>query len=75
MLMSPIKLVILRLYNLSLGRFAIGERILRKILVLLLIGKKKNAPYCQSARFFIVTELLRELNFNVKNEEKEKETD
>lgn len=73
MLMSPVKLVMLRLYNLSLGRFVIGERILRKVLVMLLIGKKRNAPYCQSARFFIVAEISKELSVNAKN--KEKETD
>ncbi|HZU99799.1 MAG TPA: hypothetical protein VFF73_24010 [Planctomycetota bacterium] len=56
MKLTPFKLLVLRTFNVTLGRFAWADRLLRRMLLLLLV-KKKEVPYVQSARFFAPDEL------------------
>ena len=51
MLMSPIKLIFLRLFNITFGNFPVCARFLRKILVKVLI-KKAEKKYFASSRYF-----------------------
>lgn len=51
MLMTPSKLILFRLYNVTVGRFAPFSALLRWALVKRLIRPGK-APYVQSARYF-----------------------
>jgi hypothetical protein len=53
---TPAKLVLLRVFNLTLGRFAWCDALLRRVLLRLLV-KKAEVPYVQSARFFTPDEL------------------
>ncbi|MFH1045772.1 MAG: hypothetical protein V1727_02270 [Candidatus Omnitrophota bacterium] len=58
MKMTPVLFGLFRLYNLSLGRFAWGERLLRKVLVALLIkGKGDGQAYSQASSYFAYAEL------------------
>ena len=58
MLMTPARLIALRLFNISLGRLAVFNRLLRKSLVKALISKAKHgAKYNASSRFFVTSEL------------------
>jgi len=51
--MSPAKLVILRLFNMTLGRSARCNKWLRRALVFLLIDRAKGRErYMASSRFF-----------------------
>lgn len=56
MLMTTSRLIILRLYNVTLGRFAFFSRLLRIILVKILIEGKKE-KYTASSKFFDWREL------------------
>ena len=56
MRITPAKLVLLRVFNVTFGRFAWCDRLLRRILVALLV-RKAEVPYVQSARFFAPDEL------------------
>jgi len=56
MLMTSGKLILLRLFNLSLGRSAFFSRLLRKVLIRLLI-KGKKGRYTQCSRYFDIREL------------------
>jgi len=51
MLMTTNKLLLLRLYNITAGRFAFFSNMLRKILVRILISKSKQ-KYFASSNFF-----------------------
>ncbi len=51
MLMTPLRLVILRLYCITLGRVRFFSRLLRKILVRILITGKEE-KYVASSKFF-----------------------
>jgi hypothetical protein len=56
--MTPVKFLALRLYCITLGRFAWGSRLLRNILVRMLIGSKaRGQRYNASSRFFDVRDL------------------
>lgn len=58
MLMTTGRLIALRLFNISLGRSAWANKVLRRILVRVLIGRKKQgARYMASSRFFQMSEL------------------
>lgn len=58
MLMSPLKLIMLRLWCLTIGRSALGMKALRWFLVRLLITSKKgNQRYTASSCFFTPSEL------------------
>ncbi|HAH21794.1 MAG TPA: hypothetical protein DCL49_12960 [Candidatus Omnitrophica bacterium] len=58
--MNPYRLICFRLFNITLGRFFIVSRTLRKALVWLLITKKKqNERYGQCSRYFDIRELYR----------------
>jgi hypothetical protein len=57
MRMTPLKLIVLRSYMLTLGRFAVFSTLLRKVLVKVLIQRKPTAPYAASSRFWDPTEL------------------
>ena len=59
MLMSPVKLVALRAYMLTLGRFPMFSRLIRRALVFVLIKQPSKSPYVASSRFFDVSELER----------------
>jgi len=56
--MSPGKLILFRLFNISFGRMQWAEQLLRKVLVIVLIGKKsKKDKYMASSGFFVMSEL------------------
>jgi hypothetical protein len=54
MYLSPAKLVLLRIYNTTLGRSAFFSKTLKKALIK---GLVKRGKYCASSRFFDVKEL------------------
>jgi len=56
MKITPARLVLLRVFNLTLGRFAWCDRLLRRVLLRLLV-RRARVPYVQSARFFAPDEL------------------
>ena len=56
MRLTPFRLVLLRCFNVTLGRFAWADALLRRVLVRILV-RKADVPYVQSARFFSVDEL------------------
>jgi len=56
MLMTTWKLILLRLFNITLGRVELIARALRKVLVRLLITNKRE-KYVASSRFFDVKDL------------------
>ncbi|MCW0234573.1 MAG: hypothetical protein OJJ21_13310 [Ferrovibrio sp.] len=58
MLMTTGRLIALRLFNISLGRSAWANKVLRRLLVRALIGRqKRDARYMASSRFFQMSEL------------------
>jgi hypothetical protein len=57
--MSPLKLVALRTYMLTLGRFPVFSKLIRRALVFVLIKQPSNSPYVASSRFFDIGELER----------------
>lgn len=57
MLMTPLKLIAIRLYLITLGRFVFFSKLLRQVLVAVLIQKQSKTPYVASSRFFDVDEL------------------
>lgn len=59
MLMTTAKLVMLRIYSITLGRLPFFSRLLRLILLKLLIKgpQAKQSPYVASSRFFDLGEL------------------
>ena len=56
MRMTPARLILLRLYCLTLGRLSVFSTLLRKMLVSLLITRKQT-PYVASSRYFTLDEL------------------
>ena len=56
MLMTPVKLIALRVYNISLGRIPLFSKILKRALILTFI-KKKSGRYVASSRYFNPGEL------------------
>lgn len=57
MLMSPLKMIALRAYMLTFGRFPIFSQLIRKALVSILIKKTAKSPYVASSRFFNIDDL------------------
>lgn len=58
MLMTTWRLIALRLFNISLGRSAGANKVLRRVLVRRLIGRQKHGSrYMASSRFFLMSEL------------------
>ena len=57
--MTPTKLIVLRLYNITLGRFEFASKLLRKVLLKILIEKPSSERYVASSRYFDVRELKR----------------
>lgn len=57
MLMTTPRLLALRTYNITLGRFGWAAKLLRKILVRKLITSPTDRPYMASSRFFDFAEL------------------
>ena len=58
MKLTPSRLLLLRAYNLSLGRTKRGDQALRALALRLLVrGRSAQTTYCQSARFFSYDEL------------------
>jgi len=56
--LTPARLLLLRAYNLSLGRTPRGDRALRALALRLLVrGQSAQTTYCQSARFFSYDDL------------------
>ena len=51
-MMTTSKLIMLRLFNITLGRIPFFSRLLKKILIRILIKKQKNKRYVASSRFF-----------------------
>lgn len=56
MLMTPFRLIILRLINLTLGRIVFFSKLLKRILVKVLIKDRKD-KYVASSKFFTFEEL------------------
>lgn len=56
MKLTPTRLVLLRLFNVTFGRFAWANALLRRVLLRVLV-RKASVPYVQSARFFTLDEL------------------
>ena len=56
-MMTPFRLVVLRLYNLTLGRFSPFSRLLRQLLLTLLIKRSKK-KYVQSSQYFSWDQLM-----------------
>ena len=58
MLLSPAKLILFRLFMITLGRFAFFSRAFRQVLVFFLIRRKKPGErYVQCSRYFDIREL------------------
>jgi hypothetical protein len=57
MLMTTRRLIVLRLFNVTLGRFGWGARLLRRLLVRKLITRSSGPRYMASSRFFDFSEL------------------
>jgi hypothetical protein len=58
MLMTPIRMMLLRLYALTLGRFAVCERLVRRILVYWLISRRpRDRRYVAASSYFDVDDL------------------
>jgi hypothetical protein len=58
MLMTTGRLIALRLFNVTVGRSEIGNRLLRRMLVYLLIGRRgKKEAYMASSKFFLLKDL------------------
>ncbi len=55
--MTTSQLLLLRLYMMTLGRFAIFARLFRRVSVFLFISRKKEEGYHASSRFFSIREL------------------
>jgi len=51
MLLSPVKLILLRIFNITLGRFFFCSKILKKFLVRILI-KNTESKYVASSKYF-----------------------
>ena len=51
MRVTPGRLVLLRLYNITLGRWAFFSQLLRKVLIAVLI-KGQKTKYVQSSQYF-----------------------
>ena len=50
--MTTSKLLLLRIYNIVIGRFDIGKKILRKVLEVMLIKKKYTERYSPCTKYF-----------------------
>lgn len=58
MVMTPLKLIVFRIFNITLGRSAVANKILRSILVHILIERRgRGGQYMASSRFFQMKEL------------------
>ncbi len=58
MVMTPLKLIVFRIFNITLGRSAAANKILRRILVHMLIERRsRGGQYMASSRFFQMKEL------------------
>jgi hypothetical protein len=57
MLMTTLRLVMLRGYNVTLGRFGWGALLLRKLLLRMFVTGAADRPYMASARFFDFSQL------------------
>jgi hypothetical protein len=55
--MTPYKLICLRLWGITLGRFDFMARALHRVLLWRLVYRKTSPPFCASSRFFGVREL------------------
>ena len=61
MLMTTPRLILLRLFNMTVGRWSWGSKFLRKILLKKLVHSKKNPQkYTASSHFFEMRELDRD---------------
>lgn len=56
MYMNTKKLILLRIYNVTLGRSAFFSRLLKKLLVKVLIADKEEI-YCASSKYFDMREI------------------
>ncbi len=56
MKLTPCRLIALRLFNVTFGRSATLDALLRRVLLALLVNRAK-IPYGQSSRFFTPDEL------------------
>lgn len=58
MRMTTWKLILLRSFNVTLGRFALANRLLRRLLVARLVyGRTAGDRYNASSRFFVMRDL------------------
>jgi hypothetical protein len=54
--LTPFRLIVLRAFNVTFGRSATCDALLRRLLLALLV-KRAKTPYGQSSRFFTPDEL------------------
>lgn len=58
MIMTPLRLIVFRIFNITLGRSAAANRLLRRLLVHPLIDRRsRGGQYMASSRFFQMKEL------------------
>ena len=58
MLMTPSKLIVLRLFNVTLGRALFFNKLLRRLLVYMFIhSRQQKEQYMASSHFFVTSEL------------------
>ena len=57
MLMTTTKLIILRIFNLTLGRSSFFSKVFKEYLIRKLITSKSNQRYVASSRFYVHEEV------------------
>lgn len=57
MKMTPARFLVFRLVNLTLCRFALGDRLLRFVLLRLFVSRRDGDAYCQTAEYFAFDQL------------------
>lgn len=58
MKITPFKFIVFRILNLTIGRFAFGDKLIRSVLKKLFVkNKSEGDSYCQSAEIFSYDQL------------------
>jgi hypothetical protein len=56
MRLTPVRLIVFRTFNVTLGRFRFWDVLLRRVLLRIMV-RKAAVPYVQSSRFYSPDEL------------------
>lgn len=62
MKMTPLRFLAFRLVNLTLCRFAFGDRLLRYVLLALFVSRREGDAYCQTAEYFSFDQLENDIS-------------